>query len=389
MNKRSRRLLASVEASTQSRLSAFGEHWIPSKPRLCGVPPILKYEAFSSWVVRASCGTGITQQEFLELLGISVPSDWIDAGKAPLDLHQISALTMCDMNSLSHLNWAFDSILSNPQFACLTSDILMQQPIYRYCPACLRSDAIPHIRQSWRMASSYICPIHYLILRECCYSCNRRIDLRITEPKKREEDPRQQDRLIAHCPHCKASLANDPSEKIDQKYLADTFYRQEEIENLIRSTSSYWMPSEFAVHHEKICTQDASKLVWSLTNSQIFLKMLISQLGDAANRDEIRKEGIEKIKGFLHKKDIKKHRFLKLIEGDYMGFSGQKLFNYLTPYIGLQISNYQSIISGTIWYSEAISRIEPEFNLSNELYARTYLLKKASGADARKLFAKH
>lgn len=339
-----------IKDKANKHLESLGKEWVPTQRRLLGAPPIIKYEAFSSWLARVAAACKISSKELLRIFKINhLDSSMVDAGKGRLDVMQISQVTMADLSTLTHINWAFDSILTDRKFYCLTYELENQIPIYRYCPACLRSDEIPYFRQSWRLASAYICPIHKLILRDSCHSCNHRIDLRNCSHKN--SDFEYQKNIVIYCTNCFESLGDGHSEEIDRKFLPAVFYKQEEIENLIRSTSTYWMPSQLAINHEILSNRNPRDLVWSVTNAQIFLKMLINNLGRNDIREETRKDSARKIEGYLHKKDMEFHKYSFELNGIYDGLIAQNMFSYLAPYIGLQISKYQSITSGTIWYS--------------------------------------
>jgi hypothetical protein len=351
-----------VALSQNETTHPLGEDWTPKSKRIYGVPPIIKYEAFSSWVLRASITSKLYTSEFLSLLNIRTSSYFIDIGKEAVNIEEIAKITMSDINELTHLNWAFDSILSNDLFRCLSHHMEHNSPIIRFCPECLKADQIPYIRQSWRLATSYICPIHELILRETCHCCKNRLYL---GKNKDEIFHFDETKVLLYCRFCSNSLGDSPSEKIDQKFLADVFYKQEELENLIRSTSSYWMPSELSNNHEILSSRNPRVMVWSVTNALIFLKLVINDLSDPTRRKENREKSFLQIQNSLHmgKNNLFAHG--ERIEGTYRGLSAQKLFSYLAPYIGLQISKYQAIDSGTVWYSNTVSGTEAQFERYN------------------------
>ena len=338
-----------VHASHKLQMDILGEHWRPKYPRIFGAPPILKYEAFSSWCVRVSGACNISIRHLLRALEINAQCFWIDAGRAPLDLQKIAGLVMCDINSLSHLNWPFDSVLADFDFSCLTVEILNQQPIYKYCPTCLASDSIPYFRQSWRLASTYICPIHKIILRDSCHHCKKRIDLSLGSPKSGSN---RSARCLLFCTQCGASLGESPHKAIGRRFLSDVFFMQELIENQIRSTSSYWMPSQFSEHHESLWNQYPSKLISSVANAQIILKSIIEPYADPLNRSEIRKENRLELESLLHLKKYVYQPYTDQSNGIYIALDGPSIFKSLSPIVGLQISEYQSANGSTIWREE-------------------------------------
>jgi len=262
---------------------------------------------------------------------------------------------MCDITTLAHLNWQFDPVLADFDFSCLTVEILNKKPIYKYCPACLASDPTPYFRQSWRLASTYICPLHRMILRDSCHQCKQRIDLSLSNPRS---DGSNSLRCLSFCNQCKASLAESPCNTIGRRFLSDVFFRQEQIENLIRSTSSYWMPSQFAIHHESLSDQHPSKLVWSVANAQVILKGLVESYGDILKRTQIRIENRLILKSLMHLKEYDFFPYTYYSNGIYIALDGPSIFKCISPVIGLQISEYQSPNGSTIWWEKTVGNLE-------------------------------
>lgn len=344
-----------VHKTHELQMDMLGENWKPKYPRIFGIPPILKYEAFSSWCARASFMYRISIDHLLGTLGIDMPSFWVDAGRVALDIEKIAGLLMCDTASLTHLNWQFDSVLADFDFSCFTVEIINQKPIYKYCPACLASDRIPYFRQSWRLASTYICPLHRMILRDSCHECKQRINLSLCSPKSIEQD---RSRCLLFCNRCGTSLGESPCNPIQRQFLSDVFFRQEQIENLIRSTSSYWIPSQFALQHEIISYQHPSKLVWSVSNAQAILKSLIERFGDPLNRIEIRKDNRLILKNLLHLKNCEFTPYTDQSNGIYIALDGPRIFNCISSIVGLQISEYQSSNGSMIWWEKTVGNLE-------------------------------
>jgi hypothetical protein len=352
-----------VQKTHELQIDILGENWRPKYPRIFGLPPILKYEAFSSWCARASFKYRISIDHLLGTLGIDMPSFWVDAGKVALNIQKIAGQLMCDTNTLSHLNWQFDSVLADFEFSCLTVEIMNQKPIYKYCPACLASDRIPYFRQSWRLASTYICPLHRLILRDSCHQCNQRIDLSCCSPKSIEQD---RSRCLLFCNRCGTSLGESPSNAIAREFLSDVFFRQEQIENLIRSTSSYWIPSQFSLHHKIISYQHPTQKVWSVSNVQVILKSLIECFGEPLNRKKIWNENRLALKNILHLKSYDFPPYTDQSNGIYMALDGPSIFKCISPIVGLQISEYQTPNGSTIWWESTVGDLENFHKIKSE-----------------------
>lgn len=336
-------------------MDMLGEGWKPKYPRIYGVPPILKYEAFSSWCARISGSCKISIDAILKSMDIRIPSFWVDAGKAPLDVEKIARLTMCDKSSLTHINWPFDSVLSEFNFSCLTVEILNKRPIYKYCPVCLASDQTPYFRQSWRLASTYICPLHRVILRDSCHQCNNRINL---SSNGRGHDDNIAPSSLLFCNQCGTSLGESPHEVIDRRFLSDVFFRQEQLENLIRSTSSYWMPSQFAEHPESLSDQYPSKLNWSVGNAQIMLSAYIENFGERNGFGLVQRNNTIALQKLLHLRPHFLKPYTDKQHGIFIALDGPSIFNFISPYLGLQISKYQTPNGATIWWESTVGGLE-------------------------------
>ena len=90
--------------------------------------------------------------------------------------------------------------------------------------------------------------------------------------------------------------------------------------------------------------------------------MLINKLGNSDTRAETRKSSALKIEHYLHKMDLEASKFSFELNGVYAGLNSQNIFSCLAPYIGLQVSKYQSIMGSTIWYSDTPSKIEEQLS---------------------------
>ena len=242
LNKRDRKITR-IEEEAKSCLGHLGENWIPKFPRIIGTPPIINDEAFSSWAVRICSAYGFTVQKFLRIIGIKKRSHQIDIGYESLDLMRISALVMCDPNLIAHLNWPVDSVLAKPTFSWLSLHGIYEEPIYQYCPKCLKSDSIPYFRQSWRIATNEICPIHSVFLQLNCPHCQKHINLstysRLTSTLKKS---------LLYCNKGGKSLAQGKQKNANSSPHQDKLRKQKEIYGLIKSTSSHWKSKSLSNH---------------------------------------------------------------------------------------------------------------------------------------------
>lgn len=205
---------------------------VVANDRLLGVPEPMPAEAFSSWCWRAVQQLGCTSATFLRSIGIDVPAFWVDAGRGSPDFERISAVVMHPLELFNTFSWSQGSLLSQPELACLTAVLHDRRPIYRFCDNCLREDSVPHIRQLWRQAYAYICPVHSSVLRDLCPHCQKFFCL----PKHRAERGASAP-SIRECRHCGKDVADCPSVYLPQEFHYYLLGRQTELLGLIGSES--------------------------------------------------------------------------------------------------------------------------------------------------------
>lgn len=245
-----------IQDDIKNYLGNLGENWVPKFSRMIGVPPIIHDEAFSSWVARLSSDYGISVRSFLNIIGVKKQSHQIDIGHESLDLMKISTLVMCDPNLIAHLNWPVDSVLNKPNFLWLSFRGIYEEPIYQYCPKCLNSDSIPYFRQSWRIATNEICPIHSALLQISCPHCHKNINLsvfsQIAYPLKK---------TLLYCNKCRKSLAHGNLITVKSTLHREKLRKQQEIYELIKSSSSFWKSKGSSKHKKpKISKSVAEKI---------------------------------------------------------------------------------------------------------------------------------
>lgn len=208
---------------------------MPQYERIYGVPAIEKLESFSSWAARASLATEIPLTKLLEAMGIKQPSHLVDLGVIHLNLERISGITGANIDSLLHLNFPEGSILSESKFSFLIIHQFTEKPLYQYCPHCLKSDAAPYFRSSWRLSITRICPIHKVELRDCCHQCKKKINLSHLR-KMRNFSGFFRIPSLLFCNFCMTDLGEAPTQATNELILIEALRQQVEIEGLIEKT---------------------------------------------------------------------------------------------------------------------------------------------------------
>jgi len=119
----------------------------------------------------------------------------LDWGKPQLE-QSLSQLTSTDSKAIANTTLRkFMSTLSGSELSKLRSErglgrwVLSFDELRRrhrddppfpnygvqYCSECLKSDEAPYFRICWRLRLFAICPIHELVLKDCCTGCSRPI----------------------------------------------------------------------------------------------------------------------------------------------------------------------------------------------------------------------
>ena len=355
-----------TEFATQLRLKEMGLDWAPKISRIYNLPKIIPYEAFSSWCIRAAIAIHANPNNLLEQFGISnnLHVSNLDSGKYLIDANIISVLTMFDPQEFKHQTWQHDSILSKPEFACLSADIFQGRPIYRYCPACLSSDEIPFFRQSWRLASALVCPKHRTILRDSCGHCSRKINLDEINPLKPHHALISPDALL-HCPSCGKSLGSCSSEIIDRKYFSSVFFHQEKIEVAIRLTAPAAAPSESISNEEELLKLNIDESDYAAANMQTILRGFLESITESKDRILIQEQSLSYIQNQMIFKEYQTHDLsTPFIDGIYTHLNYCKVFNFLSPVLSTQISKFQTLLGSTRWWDRTIDGVERDLEPS-------------------------
>lgn len=311
---------------------------------MMGVPSPIVGEAMSSWVERTAVATRLRTRDVLLAWSIKKPIFWLDAGAISLDLNAISQVSLQPINSLLNFQYPASTILADPYHSCLTTEPLYRRPIYRYCPSCLATDAMPYIRQSWRYAFSYVCSIHSEILRDHCAKCSSRLDL--SHKRKVHLHFRQGARSIRYCRYCGADLATAVPQYLPNSSLIWVLARQQELLALVHGTSTSKLRQPESVP-PSLCIDDMGRVN---LQDQASLNGLLSMLMVPALESQIglfsRIECTQELRSYLwaplsgSKQGEKKF---------FIGLAGARLFGGFATEISEQLTACQSRYGPTIW----------------------------------------
>lgn len=167
--------LERLQSKLKHDMAAFGPAWKMKHHRMVGATPPFPDEAFSSWCERISLQFRAKKSVILERLGIDAPVIAVDAGQVSLDIDHIAYLTGIERSRLADFDAAACTLMKSPEYAYLTSNVLYNAPVFRYCECCLCEDDQPYGRRLWRLSFVHLCPKHKTVLRDRCPNCNHRI----------------------------------------------------------------------------------------------------------------------------------------------------------------------------------------------------------------------
>lgn len=213
-----RKLVDQIWQDMKNELESRGSSWVPSRQRILTIPKILPCETFSSWVYRSFLASGVPLRELMALWQIQSSPFWVDIGVVGFDPELIASTFLNpDVAAIKKSIWAQYSPLASWQGLCLSCDPIRRAPIYRYCKECLRADPIPYIRKAWRLAYTYICSEHGLLLRATCPNCHVCLDL--SGKAKFLHGIRSKRLTLRNCQHCGADLCCGRNSKVKNNLL--------------------------------------------------------------------------------------------------------------------------------------------------------------------------
>lgn len=170
--------IAVVWQEARSELKDRGGTWEPARPVLLNAPAIESNEIFSSWFWRVAIKTGLPIGRLKQLWSMRGPSHLMDIRMSVLNADTVvEKLRGVTRDEVESLFWNIYSPVSIRQGLWLTIDLLSKAPIYRYCPLCLAGDSEPYFRKAWRLAYTYVCTEHGVLLRNKCPRCEKVINL--------------------------------------------------------------------------------------------------------------------------------------------------------------------------------------------------------------------
>lgn len=183
-------------------------------------PHPLPDELLSSWMLRLARGNNLKLQTFSRLVFGRSANIWTRDIDVSASDHILKALCECtgatqqeayDSTLRAYAGTFVEKVCSNRQ-----SRWILPWGIYhrkrrrcglQFCPLCLQTDSDPYFRRSWRLAFFTECPIHHVILWDCCPNCHEPVTIHRGEMGRRRLI---QAESIRECSSCGFDLAWAP-----------------------------------------------------------------------------------------------------------------------------------------------------------------------------------
>lgn len=140
-------------------------------------PKPLPDELLSSWLIRIARGFRTRVNVFCEQVWSEpVWKGDIDVSVAPAVLDELARRTATPYSRVVETTLAaFADRLTGP-VPSLFDDADRGKGL-RFCPACLREDAVAYYRREWRLSFVTICSRHGTALHQACAACGRMLDV--------------------------------------------------------------------------------------------------------------------------------------------------------------------------------------------------------------------
>jgi len=182
--------------------SCYGASWSPAVSRVYDMTRPQAEEAIGSWLIRYAIQKNCSPGKILSRFGITwqKPIYWLDFDAASLPWNYVAKLMSCAPEWFKVLTPDLGQLLQTPLLLGLHVDPMRMQPHLRYCVECLTGDAIPYYRNTWRLASTWICNVHGSVMRDYCPVCHA--------PLFWNYAPHNRIRIsdLRMCYHCKGDL---------------------------------------------------------------------------------------------------------------------------------------------------------------------------------------
>lgn len=201
-------------------------------PILFGSPDYIPGELPSTWVRRLAQKHERPISSILMALGWEQSGRLFDFSSCYPDIERIATSTGSDKAAVTKAFHYKRTLIADPSYSCLTHYMGKGRwPIYKYCPICWQSDAIPYYRIFWRFAFSFVCPVHGQLLRNRCPHCGKLLKINLSR-RATSGIPRYPIE-ITWCPFCQGDLTDCDAVSLPQRELRLLSNTQTRIDSVI------------------------------------------------------------------------------------------------------------------------------------------------------------
>jgi hypothetical protein len=175
-------------------------------------PHPLPDELLSSWLVRLARANGLKVQTLTRMIFGGDTSIWTRDIDTLASDEFLAALSRCTgatpdeafQSTLKACDGSFTESITVTNRAGWILPLGIYHRIRKrcglqICPICLQTDPEPYFRRSWRLAFVTECPVHEIILHDCCPQCGSAIMIHRGEMGKRRIVVADSIRCCANC----------------------------------------------------------------------------------------------------------------------------------------------------------------------------------------------
>lgn len=156
---------------------------VAAPSRLPFAPRPLSTELLSSWLLRVAAANYVSLADLLQGFDAQYPeargcNGLIDCSLSTAGFEAWSTFCRVPIKSLQALDLRYRAPKLNPALVLRFSQTCLPWPResylrarYAFCPACLSTQAVPHVRWDWSLACLIRCTIHRTPLRDGCETC--------------------------------------------------------------------------------------------------------------------------------------------------------------------------------------------------------------------------
>lgn len=198
--------------------------------RLLVAPRVIETESPASWLLRLCYFHQLKFNDVFTSHHLSPPTD-IDITSYCKLFKRFAYSGDLTPNHLNAISKWFEPLVTSSRAEQAVHKEINGRPYSHFCPHCLESDKIPHLRPEWRLRFWAICPKHQCKMVDKCPECGEhqhtnKVNLSLDEVKN--EHP------LKYCVHCSSDLTETHSIAANDRETHDKLIAQDYLLKICR-----------------------------------------------------------------------------------------------------------------------------------------------------------